>query len=67
MTEQILSERDIEVYIRSWKLIPAAGGKFEVTVNGDLVFSKLKLGRHAEPDEIRTAILQKLDEVNGQG
>ena len=61
MTEEILSEREIEVYVRSWNLIPGTGGKFEVTVNGDLIFSKTALGRHANPGEIRKAILEKLE------
>lgn len=33
-------------------LVPSDDGKFEVTVNGDLVFSKKKLSRHAEPGEV---------------
>jgi len=33
-------------------LIPADGGRFEVEVNGRLVFSKLELRRHPEPGEI---------------
>lgn len=63
MTDQILSEREIEVYIRSWKMIPGTGGKFELSINGDLLFSKKALGRHAEPGEIRSIILKKLDQV----
>jgi selenoprotein W-related protein len=31
------------------KLIPAGGGCFELTLNGDLVYSKLKTGQF--PDE----------------
>ena len=31
------------------KLIPAGGGCFEVTVNGELIYSKLKTGEF--PDE----------------
>jgi selT/selW/selH-like putative selenoprotein len=46
--------------IASWKLIPGGGGAFEVIVNGDLVFSKLKIGRHAEHHEIREALQRKL-------
>lgn len=34
------------------KLIEASGGLFEVTVDGELVFSKRNLGRHAEPGEV---------------
>ena len=34
------------------KLIESSGGLFEVTVDGDLVFSKLALGRHAEDGEV---------------
>ena len=29
-------------------LIPGSGGVFEVTVDGDLVYSKKETGRHAE-------------------
>lgn len=32
---------------------PSSGGIFEVTVNGDLVFSKKALGRFPEPGEVR--------------
>jgi len=35
--------------IADLKLIPAAGGCFEVSVNGDLIYSKLKTGKF--PDE----------------
>jgi selenoprotein W-related protein len=39
------------------KLIPSGGGCFELSVNGDLVYSKLKTGEF--PDE------QKMVEVVG--
>ncbi len=32
-------------------LIPGPQGIFDVTVNGDLIFSKFVIGRHAEPGE----------------
>jgi selenoprotein W-related protein len=35
--------------IRELKLIPASGGCFELTVNGELVYSKLQTGKF--PDE----------------
>ncbi len=33
-------------------LLPSDGGRFEVTINGKLVFSKLALQRHAQPGEV---------------
>jgi len=32
--------------------VPSSGGVFEVTVDGNLIFSKKALRRHAEPGEI---------------
>jgi len=66
LTDEILGEREIEYHIRSWELIPGTGGVFEVTINGDLVFSKKELGRHAEPGEVRAAVLKKIEEVRGE-
>ncbi|MCH7491825.1 MAG: Rdx family protein [Gemmatimonadetes bacterium] len=34
------------------QLIEGSGGVFEVIVDGDLVFSKKALGRHAEEGEV---------------
>jgi len=41
-----------EHVIETITLIPSDGGKFEVTINGELKFSKSQLHRHAEPGEI---------------
>ncbi len=41
-----------EIKISSIKLIPADGGKFEVTVDDNLVYSKLATGRHVEQGEL---------------
>jgi selenoprotein W-related protein len=38
------------------KLIPGGGGVFEVKVDGELVFSKKALGRHARPGEVLALI-----------
>jgi selenoprotein W-related protein len=35
--------------IQDLKLIPSGGGAFELSINGDLVYSKLKTGQF--PDE----------------
>ncbi len=34
------------------ELIPSGGGRFEVVVDGKLIFSKKQLKRHAENGEI---------------
>ncbi len=58
-----MNERDIEYFISSWKLVPGSGGVFDVTVNGELVFSKQEVGRHAEPGEVRAAISAALEKI----
>ena len=63
LSKEILGEREIEHYVATWTLVPSSGGCFEVEVNGELVFSKKTLGRHAEPGEVREAILAKLNQV----
>ena len=63
LTEEILSNRDLEFYIASWTLLPSKGGVFELIVNGELVFSKKTVGRHAEPGEITSLIRAKLDDL----
>jgi selenoprotein W-related protein len=34
------------------ELVPSSNGRFEVTLDGELIFSKAALGRHAQPGEI---------------
>jgi selenoprotein W-related protein len=38
--------------IENIDLVPSSKGRFEVTLDGDLIFSKAELGRHAEPGEV---------------
>ena len=40
------------------KLIESSGGVFEVGVDGEPVFSKKKMRRHAAPGEVLNAIQQ---------
>jgi selenoprotein W-related protein len=44
--------KKFEPEIETITLIPSDSGKFEILVNGKLVYSKLATGRHAEPGEI---------------
>jgi selenoprotein W-related protein len=48
--------KDYEHAIESVALIPSDGGRFEVSVNGQLIFSKLQLKRHAEAGEVVSLI-----------
>jgi selenoprotein W-related protein len=52
--------RNIEPEIESIKLIPSDGGRYEVTVNGTLVYSKLQTSRHAEPGEVLGLVRQHI-------
>ena len=47
-----------EADIETLSLIPSDGGRFEVTVNGNLIYSKLENRRHAEPGEV-LALVEK--------
>lgn len=44
----------------SLTLVPGADGAFEVTVDGDLLFSKKAEGRHPEMKELQEAIAARL-------
>ncbi len=50
LAEELL--KNYEHVIESVVLVPSDGGKFEVTVNGQLLYSKLSTHRHAEPGEV---------------
>ena len=53
--------KQFEMDLASLSLVPSDGGKFEVGVNGTLVFSKKQLGRHAEAGEV-VGLVRKLVE-----
>lgn len=44
--------KDHESQISELTLIPSEGGRFEVIMDGELVYSKLETGRHTDPGEI---------------
>ena len=50
LVEELL--KHFEHLIESVALVPSDGGKFEVSVNGKLVYSKLQTHRQAEAGEI---------------
>lgn len=59
LAEELL--KGYEHVIESVALIPSDGGRFEVSVNGQLIYSKLATKRHAEAGEIITIIAKMVD------
>ena len=53
--------KQFEHMIESLALIPSEGGAFEVSVNGQLIYSKLKTQRHAEQGEILVLITKLIE------
>ena len=43
--------KEFEPDIASFSLVPSDGGRFELTVNRHLLYSKLENRRHIEPGE----------------
>tara|TARA_A100001037_G_C14916205_1_gene529553 strand:+ start:393 stop:572 length:180 start_codon:yes stop_codon:yes gene_type:complete len=58
LTDQLLKafKQDIEAFT----LIPSSGGRFEVTLDGELVYSKLQEKRFPEYSEIEPHLKKKL-------
>ena len=53
--------KDYEHVIEGITLFPSDGGRFEVSVNGELVYSKLQTKRHAEAGEVLGLISKMVD------
>ncbi len=54
--------KQFEHVIESVTLIPSDGGRFEVSVNGNLVYSKLETKRHAEAGEVVNIISKMVEQ-----
>jgi selenoprotein W-related protein len=54
--------KEFEFKIDSITLVPSDGGKFEVTVNQDLVYSKLRTNRHVNAGEANAIVRKYLEE-----
>ena len=60
LVNEILDDKELEAQVEDLKLIPSSGGRYEIIVNGDLVYSKKALNRHAEPGEVYKIIKEKV-------
>jgi selT/selW/selH-like putative selenoprotein len=58
VAEEIISE--FGEAVDTITLVKGSSGRFEVTVNGEPVFSKAELHRHAQPGEIPGLIRDRL-------
>lgn len=58
--EKILSDKELERRIETLVLVPSDGGRFEFSVNGESLFSKLRLQRHAEDGELHRILKKSL-------
>jgi selenoprotein W-related protein len=57
MAEQLFDEFGQAFSI---ELIPGSKGVYDVTVDGELVYSKHQAGRHAEYEDVAPAVRQRL-------
>ena len=53
--------KDFEYDIKNLVVVPSDGGKFEIKVGDELVYSKLKTTRHAEPGEVVELVRKALN------
>lgn len=58
MATQLLEE--FEPDIDELTLIVSDGGRFEVEVDGDVIYSKKETGRHAEYEDVATPIRERV-------
>ena len=58
MAEKILKE--FKLKIKGLTLVPASGGEFEVSLAGELVYSKIRQGRFPEYGEIQPEIKKRV-------
>ena len=57
MAETILG---LKQDINALKLIPSDGGAFEVSVDGEKIYSKLQTGEFPKPEAILAAVRERL-------
>jgi selenoprotein W-related protein len=58
LTEKLL--REFKQKIGDLKLIPSGGGCFELTVDGELIYSKLKTGKFPDEEAMVAAVGRRL-------
>lgn len=59
LAKELLAE--YEHLVEALTLTPSDGGRFEVTVNGRLIYSKLATARHAQPGEVLGLVAKMME------
>ena len=49
---------ELKTLIESYELVPSDGGRFEISVDGKLVYSKLSTGQFPDEEEILAQLRQ---------
>lgn len=60
LINELSEDEKLHAQISSVELIPSGGGRYEITVNDELLYSKAETGRHAEPGEVYNLIKAKV-------
>lgn len=58
MTAKLLDS--LKQKITGYRLVPSGGGCFELTVNGELLYSKLKTGVFPDEGEMLSAVSKRM-------
>ena len=58
MTARLLER--FKLRLTSLELVPSKGGCFEVTLNGDLIYSKLATGQFPNEEDIEAEVARRL-------
>jgi len=55
--------KEFEPEIESVTLVPSDGGRFEFSIDGKLLYSKLETHRHADPGEVAGLVRSHLNQA----
>jgi selenoprotein W-related protein len=58
LTDKLLNR--FKTKIKNYNLVPSMGGCFELTVDGDLIYSKLKTGKFPDEQEMIEQVAARL-------
>ena len=45
--------------VEEWQLVPSDGGKFEITADGEPIYSKLETGKFPDEDQVISLIKKR--------